>query len=101
MLSRAEKSLLQDYTTRVNPNLESLSEEMRLREKATPQEQIEIYGYALRAPTKKECEPTPYLDCQNRHATDICERCRGSWILDHSGHVCRDGQRGIFPGCYR
>lgn len=77
----------------------TLKEELDIREKASPKQEIRVYGYAT-----KRVDYFPLIKEKNRcdmdHDDEACNACGHEWGRHH-GHncYCCSDLRGHFPGC--
>lgn len=96
MLSSSEKYTLKRLSSERFTHIQNLALELNLRERATPKQEVEIFGYATRKETPSDKEPQ---ECDLPHPLEYCRICRLEWGR-HRGHICRGGEsRGIFSGC--
>lgn len=77
------------------PGIDSYVKERVLMSKASPAQQVKVYGYWRKT---KRLKSVFNLECGKDHGGERCFKCGEGWGF-HSGHICMDSMRGVFPGC--
>lgn len=95
MLSSLERMELELLNQTVAYTLEDVRKVQRLREKASAQQEIELFGYR----TKEMVKVKPVTGCLMSHYSELCFIC-GNGYGEHLGHTCLGTHDlGIFPSC--